>query len=156
MRCARIAGMIKEEIKIGSLEEMGKTAQSFVNGLAPAPEGAVVIGLYGDLGAGKTVFVKGVARALSVSEVVASPTFAIEKIYKIPEGKMFRYLIHIDAYRLEGGSELIALGWKDIVKDPQNIIIIEWAERVEELLPGSTKKIHFSHLDETTRGVSVK
>lgn len=111
-------------------------------------EGALVIGLYGELGSGKTVFAQGAAESLGVTEKVNSPTFVIEKIYKILHPH-FTHLIHIDAYRLESEEELSALGWKDILSNERNIILIEWADRAEKLLPAAVRRIKFNLVGET-------
>ncbi len=116
-----------------TLEETYEVAKRFTEDLSPK-ETATVIGLYGNLGAGKTSFSQGVAQALGVTEMVTSPTFVIEKIYDL-EGKKFDRLVHIDAYRLEKPEELLHLGWEEITKDPKNLILIEWPERVGSIMP---------------------
>jgi tRNA threonylcarbamoyladenosine biosynthesis protein TsaE len=116
---------------------------------------ATVIGLYGDLGSGKTAFVKAVAKRFGVLETVTSPTFVLEKIYKL-SGQIFSHLIHIDAYRLEEARELKQLGFSEPLKDPGNVIFIEWAERVEELLPKGARRIKFAFIDETTRDIQIE
>ncbi|MDO8493291.1 MAG: tRNA (adenosine(37)-N6)-threonylcarbamoyltransferase complex ATPase subunit type 1 TsaE [bacterium] len=137
------------EYKTNSLEETYELARKFVAGLpSPAGEanggqaGATVVGLFGDLGAGKTSFTQGVAKAYGVKDHITSPTFVLEKIYKL-NGSKYEHLVHIDAYRLEGGSEMSALGWDEVIMNPQNIIFIEWPERVEEVLPKNIIKIYF-------------
>jgi tRNA threonylcarbamoyladenosine biosynthesis protein TsaE len=90
---------------------------------------ALVVGLSGHLGAGKTAFVKLVAKDLGVKEDVTSPTFVIMKIYATTHPK-WRRLVHIDAYRLERREELAALRLEDLIGDPHNLIIVEWPENV--------------------------
>ena len=116
---------------------------------------AVVVGLYGELGSGKTTFIKGIAKAYGLEQTVTSPTFVIEKIYKL-DNKNFDHLIHIDAYRLENGNELLALGWDIISKDPKNIIFIEWPENVKEILQRDIQKIDFTFVDEQTRKINIR
>lgn len=116
--------------------------------------GALILGLYGDLGAGKTAFVKESAWLLGVKEIVVSPTFVILKRYKIKDLK-YKNLIHIDAYRLESEKDLEQLGWNEIIKNPENIIFIEWPERVGDVLPKDAVKIYFEFVDEETRGIKV-
>jgi len=116
--------------------------------------GALVFGLYGDLGAGKTAFVKETARLLGVKGVVTSPTFVILKKYKIKDS-VFKNLIHIDAYRLESAKDLEQLDWNMAVKNPTNIIFIEWADRVENALPKNTARINFEFIDERTRKIKI-
>ncbi len=95
---------------------------------------AVVLALHGDLGAGKTTFTQTLARALEVNEPVTSPTFVIMKGYELEE-QVFKNLIHIDAYRLENSSELSVLHFDRILKEPHTLVVIEWAEKVADLLP---------------------
>lgn len=121
-----------------SLEETQKIADEFLAGLTPFVDKATVVGLSGNLGAGKTAFTKCVAKILGVEDTVTSPTFVIEKIYELQNQK-FTHLIHIDAYRLESGEELLNLGWQRIVSDPKNLILIEWPEMVEGVMPEHIK-----------------
>ena len=109
----------------------------------------------GDLGSGKTAFTKGVAQALHVQEMVTSPTFVIEKIYKL-DNTRFANLIHIDAYRLDKGEDLIRLGWETITKDSKNLIIIEWPQNVKDIMPASTISVTFTFIDPTTRGIDIQ
>lgn len=97
---------------------------------------ARIVGLSGNLGAGKTAFAKAVAKELGIAEEVTSPTFVIMKIYPATGGVSTRWknLIHIDAYRLESGRELAALKWEQIVADPGNLVLIEWPEHVQDAL----------------------
>lgn len=149
------------EILSESPEMTEKIAADFVEKiskiLAPAGQGsgAVVVGLYGDLGSGKTAFVKGVAKAFGISSVVTSPTFVIEKIYKL-ENSRFGHLVHIDAYRLEKSGDLAGLGWKEISGDPKNLIFIEWPERVQDILPPNILKLKFAFVDETKRRIIIE
>ncbi len=129
-------------------------AQNFVKNLEQNKDGATIVGLYGDLGAGKTFFTQSVAKTLGVEENIVSPTFVIEKIYELTSQK-FSHLIHIDAYRLESSSELLSLGWQKIISDPNNLILIEWPERVEDIMPKHTKVL-IRHLEnETSREVDI-
>jgi tRNA threonylcarbamoyladenosine biosynthesis protein TsaE len=134
-----------------SPEETAKVAKKFVEKLE-AGEQASVIAIMGELGSGKTAFSQAVGNFLGVKETMQSPTFVIEKIYPI-DYKGFKNLIHIDAYRLEKDSELIHLGWEEIIREPENLILIEWPERVQNLIPNHAHKISFEHLDENTRSI---
>ena len=138
------------------IREMEMAAETLVQQLRQkgASHHAAVVGLYGELGAGKTAFVKAVAKAFGIRDVVASPTFVIEKIYKLDQ-ELFKHLIHIDAYRLESPAELETLGWHDIVSDPKNIIFIEWADKVETLLPSDVRRIKFEFVDEHKRKIHL-
>jgi len=94
-----------------------------------------VLALSGDLGAGKTTFVKGLAKAWGVEETVTSPTFNLYTIYR---GS--RQLVHLDAYRLGTSAELGALMLEDFLHSPW-CLAVEWPERIAEALPESTWRL---------------
>lgn len=106
-------------------------------------EGALIIALIGDLGAGKTTFTQGIAEALDVHDPLPSPTFIIERAYKLAHPH-FSHLVHIDAYRLESSEELRRLGWENLSTDPRTIIVIEWADKVRDVLPPDVVTVHLS------------
>lgn len=137
-----------------SREETSIIANNFLNSLEPQSE-AMVIALQGDLGAGKTAFAQEIGKILGVVENMCSPTFVIEKIYSI-KFKDFKRLIHIDAYRLEDEKELTHLGWEEIIKEPENLVLIEWPENVSGLIPKSARRIYFKFVDENTREISYE
>lgn len=146
-----------------ALEDTKKLAEKIASDLEKMPkrsptDGAFVIGLHGDLGAGKTTFMQFFGAALGVGEKMLSPTFVIEKIYKIDSAKFggFDHLIHIDAYRIENPAELETLGWREIAANPRNIIAVEWADKVAPLLPADHLRIEFSHHGEKSRIINVK
>jgi tRNA threonylcarbamoyladenosine biosynthesis protein TsaE len=128
-------------------------AEDFLHTLA-AGEQATVVALHGDLGAGKTAFTQEAGKILGVEENMHSPTFVIEKIYDI-DWKGFRNLIHIDAYRIEKDSELLHLGWNEIIKEKENLIFIEWPENVKSIIPESAKRISFKFVDDNTREIDL-
>lgn len=118
---------------------------------------STIIALQGNLGAGKTVFTKGLARCLGVEEVIKSPTFVIEKKYPILETGQYpwKQLIHIDAYRLHGEEDLTAIDWNTIATDPKNLIVIEWPEQVGLGVPERAYWIEFKTVDEHTRNIHL-
>ena len=143
---------------IAAVGDMDAAARDFLAAITHArlAEGAVVVGLSGDLGAGKTTFSQAVARALGITETVTSPTFVIEKIYTIQPAKNgFSRLVHIDAYRLESPTELTKLGFASILADSRNLLLIEWPERLSTLLPSSATTLFFCHINETTRSIKA-
>lgn len=159
-----------EERTISSIPELETYAKGVLESLSGLPhEGAVVLALAGDLGAGKTAFVKVLAKELGITEHITSPTFVIMKTYEInpvarnqkPEstdpgatGFGFRVLTHIDAYRLESAHELEVLGWKELLADPDALIAIEWPEKVPGAIPQNAHHFVFEHVDETTRKIT--
>jgi len=136
-----------------------KLAREFL-GTAHLCNGALVIGLEGDLGGGKTTFVQGFAKGLGIKEKVLSPTFVILKKFKITKAKSitqkFKTFFHIDCYRIQNPKELLDLGFKEIISEPENIVIIEWAERVKKILPKETITLKFEFIDEKVREIVLK
>jgi tRNA threonylcarbamoyladenosine biosynthesis protein TsaE len=120
---------------------------------------ATVVGLSGDLGAGKTTLTKALARELGIKKDIVSPTFVIMKIYELEKNSKhfsrFKKLIHIDAYRLNSHLELLNLGFLELVNDKDNLIIIEWPEIVEKCLDKDTCFIKLEHKDEDTRIIKM-
>lgn len=117
---------------------------------------AVIVGLSGELGAGKTTFVKAFAKEFGVKETVVSPTFILERIYDLPKIALpFRRLVHIDAYRIsgKGKEELGHLGWDRFVSSPDVVMIVEWADKVEKFLPKDAIKFIFAHKGRDTREI---
>lgn len=152
-----------------NVEKTTEIASEFAKKVAPRAASATVVGLYGDLGAGKTCFMQGAGLTLGVSERMVSPTFVIEKIYKLGDagegrknerGKRssvrFSHLIHIDAYRIEKSEEIVHLGWQELVADPKNLICVEWPQRIADIMPPDHIKINFEFLDENTRAIEFE
>lgn len=100
-----------------------------------------VLGLVGGLGSGKTQFVKGLARGWGIKTAVTSPTFVVAKNYQLP-GANYQ-LVHIDCYRLSTPEELIAIGFGELVEDKNNIIAVEWADKIKKIMPVGTIWIKF-------------
>lgn len=125
---------------LGALKE---TVSLVLSHAVPNLAGATILALHGDLGAGKTTFVQTLARELGVTATVTSPTFVVMKQYELEE-KSWQQLVHIDTYRFEDISEAGPLRFTELFQDPANIVCIEWAERIAELLPPTTTHLHFS------------
>ncbi len=104
----------------------------------------MIICLMGDLGSGKTVFTKGFATALGIEENITSPTFNIIKEYTTGESNLY----HMDLYRLDGDIKNLGL---DEYFSKDGIVIIEWADMIEEYLPDNRLDIKFKVIDEDTR-----
>lgn len=138
-----------------NVEEMQDEARRFLIALVPQNDAATLVTLSGELGAGKTAFVKSVAAALGVKEHVTSPTFVIEKTYPlVPSSlkqKTFSRLVHIDAYRLETPEALKAIGFQERAENPHNIIFLEWPERVAAALPVPMVALSFKTLPNNSR-----
>jgi tRNA threonylcarbamoyladenosine biosynthesis protein TsaE len=130
-------------IHLKGLSETEAFAKRFIQHLTPG----TVIALEGDLGAGKTTFVKYCAQALGITEIVDSPTFTLLKTYGPPT------LHHIDAYRLEGGHYTGDI--EDALEDEKAYIFVEWASYISEALPSKMIELRFKHINENEREVTL-
>ena len=135
-----------------SIEELGKLAGEFAARLTPKEKGATIVTLSGSLGAGKTAFAKALALEFGIEEDVTSPTYVIEKIY-VPAKGAFSRFIHIDAYRLNGEHDLDVLGWKELIQESGNWIILEGPEKVEGAIPADALNVKLEFVDEHTRKI---
>ena len=118
------------------------------------PKQAFIVALEGDLGSGKTTFIQGLAQGLKVKENILSPTFVIQKDFSL-QLKNFKNFYHIDAYRLKNPEELLELGFKDLIRNQENLIVIEWADKVKRILPRDILKIRFINLEKNKRKIII-
>ena len=138
---------VKETKKIGFLlakeilgQKKGKSAK--------------VIALQGALGGGKTAFVQGFAVGLGIRAKILSPTFIIERAFPIKKSK-YKHFHHFDCYRVRNSKEILRLGFKNILASSENIIVVEWAERVSKILPKNSIRIKFGHVDKSKREIKI-
>ncbi len=134
-----------------------KETKKLATEIASQFKGVRVIGLVGELGAGKTVFVQGLAEAMGITEVVNSPTFVLMKNYEVhePESTVHN-LVHVDAYRLNDSQELNDIGLEEYLNKKNTIVVIEWADKVKDLLPVDSVMIEFKEETENKRVIQVK
>jgi tRNA threonylcarbamoyladenosine biosynthesis protein TsaE len=150
-----------------------KETLAFAKNFARTLKGGEVIGLIGDLGAGKTAFTQGLAKGLGIKAKVNSPTFVIMKVYEVKRQKTkdkrpnrsasivksqlskVTKLVHIDAYRLNSGKDLEAIGALDYFGQPDTIVVIEWADRVKEILPKKSIIINIK-ANKNLRNLTIK
>ncbi|MDO8436481.1 MAG: tRNA (adenosine(37)-N6)-threonylcarbamoyltransferase complex ATPase subunit type 1 TsaE [bacterium] len=126
---------------------------------------AVVLGLKGDLGGGKTTFLQGFSKGLGIKEKILSPTFVILKKFKIQNPRLcqgyggqekFKYFYHIDCYRIQSPKEILDLGFSKILSEPKSIIAVEWAERIKKILPKNILWLEFDFINKNTRKITIK
>ena len=146
-----------------------KQTQKLGEILAKELKGGEIICLSGVLGSGKTTFAQGVLKGLGAKGPFTSPTFVVMKKYKIfskvrpfppphrriPQGQTLKNVYHIDAYRV-GSKDILDLGWEEIVADKNNIIIVEWAERIKTIVPRNAIWLGFEHLKEDEWEITIK
>lgn len=129
--------------------------QNLAKQIAQTLKGGEIIGLKGDLGAGKTAFVQGLAKALGVKEKVNSPTFILMKLYPVKLTNCpIKLLVHVDAYRLNDYDELKNIGLEEYLNRPDTAVAIEWVEKVSQIskLP-HYQEIHFSFNKKTDQRI---
>ena len=139
-----------------SIKETEKIAKIFLDKILKnksSRKGALVVGLSGSLGAGKTAFAKLFAKQLGIKSRVFSPTYVIMKKYRLPlrrgsarraRGSNYKFFFHLDAYRLESEKELLNLGWKEIIGNNEHLVFIEWPENISKAMPLGSKFIYIS------------
>ena len=133
-------------MKITSESEMLEFGKNYAKNLQ-APK---VIELIGDVGAGKTTFVRGLAEGLGINEPVTSPSFTISKEYAFPGG----ILIHYDFYRLQDPGLMVG-DLEESMMDPTAIVVVEWADSVENILPNDRDTIRIKYLEDGGREIEL-
>ena len=134
------------QITTHSADETQALGQKLASRLAPGD----VIAYFGDLGAGKTAFTRGLAQGLGITDPVTSPTYTIVNEYlsgRIP-------LFHFDMYRLSSSDELFDIGWEDYV-NRGSVCAVEWSENVEDAFYGDEVVVRFEKLGPTTRRITI-
>ncbi|MFH0852235.1 MAG: tRNA (adenosine(37)-N6)-threonylcarbamoyltransferase complex ATPase subunit type 1 TsaE [bacterium] len=140
-----------------SAVETQKLAADIIKRLTGKKTGknALVLALQGELGGGKTTFVQGMAKALGVKEKITSPTFVILRHFNILASRHFSNFYHIDCYRLDNPKDLADLGLGEILKDPENLVVIEWADKVKSLIPKGAVWVRFEWVSEEERKLTI-
>ncbi|MCA9390599.1 tRNA (adenosine(37)-N6)-threonylcarbamoyltransferase complex ATPase subunit type 1 TsaE [candidate division WWE3 bacterium] len=124
-----------------SPEETQKYAATFLTDLIQS--GMHVVALVGDLGSGKTTFVQGLAQTLHIEHQIVSPTFTLLQQYPIAGHEYFDSLSHLDVYRLNTLDEVFELGIEEIFENKRSLVLIEWADKVREILPDDVCEVAF-------------
>lgn len=145
---------MRKERTVQDLGELADEAGAFAAGLVPKETEATLVTLSGDLGAGKTSFTQALARSLGITEPVTSPTFVLAKSYATGDTSAFSELLHIDAYRLAGGSDLDRIGFRDAYLRPGTLIVLEWPEIVEDGLPAPDVSLSLRANDDGSRTIT--
>ena len=137
---------MNNKIIINGIDDIGRAAKEFLQLRPPLP----VIALYGEMGAGKTTFTKALCLALNVKEGVNSPTFTLINEYTTEGGEL---IFHFDFYRINKLEEAFDIGFEEFV-DSGHLCIIEWPEKIEQILPPDTLRVKISVLEDGTREVT--
>lgn len=138
-------------IEINSESDMLSFGANFAEKISSRNNEPCVLELIGDVGAGKTTFVRGLAKGLGVKDQITSPSFTISKVYVLPDNSS---LIHYDFYRL-GDPGLMVDDLTESLSDPKNIVVIEWADSVKNILPENRLTLKFSYTDSGSRLLEI-
>ncbi|MBI2034380.1 MAG: tRNA (adenosine(37)-N6)-threonylcarbamoyltransferase complex ATPase subunit type 1 TsaE [Candidatus Levybacteria bacterium] len=169
--------MSKQTVVTNSAQETKALGASVAKNLG----GVNVIALHGELGSGKTTLAQGLAAALGIAKKIISPTFIIVRSYELESQKLKlksqkhsphssygeagnskvksferKTFFHIDLYRISDQRDLEGLGIEEIINNPENIVVIEWAEKMGELLSEKKVDISFEYVDEKKRKITIK
>lgn len=137
------------EIISKSSEQTQKIAQELASNL----HGGEILCFSGELGAGKTTFIQGLAKGLEIKENLTSPTFVIFKKYQTKNNLEF---YHFDLYRIQDPQEILDLGYTEIVNSKKNISAIEWSEKIKDQIPlKNVIHIKLEYLDENQRKITI-
>jgi tRNA threonylcarbamoyladenosine biosynthesis protein TsaE len=155
------------ELRSESAKETKKIGESFAKEilkLSPQKR-AVLVCLEGNLGGGKTTFAQGFAKGLGIKEKILSPTFIIYRKSQIPMTKpqsnpksqipSFEKLYHFDCYRIKKSEDILELGFREIISNPKNIVLIEWPEKINKILPKNVQWIDFKFVEENIRTIDI-
>lgn len=135
-----------------------KQTQQVGYDFAKTLKGGEVLALYGNLGAGKTTFMQGLAKGLGIKKNIISPTFIIMRTYQtdINDKKLeIRNLYHVDLYRIEGEDDVKGLGLLELMNQPENIVALEWPDKIENVLPEKRINIYFEYIGDDKRGIGI-
>lgn len=150
-------------------QKLAETLAKEIAAAKPLAENAFSVALVGDLGSGKTTFTQGFVKGFGIKEKITSPTFVLMHRHhlrfknedlrfknKKREIKNYKNLYHFDCYRLGKPEEILTLGFKEIISEPRNVVLIEWANKIKKLLPKNALKIKFEWLGENKRKIIIR
>lgn len=129
-----------------------KNTQDLASNFAKNIELGSMIALVGNLGAGKTVFVRGFARGLGITDIICSPTFSIIREYPCKNSK---WMYHMDLYRINDSATALDFGIQEYISRPDAITLIEWPERIYDILPKEIIQVEIKRISDTKREITI-
>lgn len=142
---------LAKDCRQGMPKNSDASTPKIINDTSEDPK-AIIFELVGDVGAGKTTLVRGLAKGLGAKESVTSPSFTISKAYALPHGQR---LVHYDFYRL-GDPGLMVEDLAENLSDKNNVVVIEWGESIQDILPKNHTKIEILYNDDDSREITMK
>ncbi len=146
-----MASSIFAELRAGVATSSAEETRALAARLAAESPAGTVLALHGDLGAGKTTFTQGFARGLGIQESITSPTFNIFTLHR----GAGRTLVHLDAYRLDGGAQLEDLMIDDFLTPPW-WLVVEWPSKVADWLPATALHLDLGHLPDRRHALRLR
>lgn len=145
-----------ETLHIESVDELTAVAETALRKLVSIQSGGhtPVLAISGDLGAGKTTFMQTFAKQLGIVQSVISPTYVIMKRYDAEVGASFESLVHMDVYRIDDAAEMTPLRFEEVLKEEETVVCIEWAEKIQSLLPPHTLFMTIITTGENSRDIT--
>jgi len=143
------------EVLTTSPSQTKKLGEELARKILKIKKGTFLLCLEGDLGGGKTTFLQGFGKGLGIKEKILSPTFIIIRRFAIDDPQ-FTNFYHIDCYRIENPKEILDLGFKEINKNTENIVVIEWADKIKKIIPEGATWIKFEFIDKKKRKIVIK
>ena len=137
---------VMRKIVINGVGDLDRAAREFLR----LTDGVRIYAFYGSMGAGKTTFISALCRVLGVGDEVASPTFTIVNEYRAADG---RAVYHFDFYRIEKLQEVLDIGYEEYI-DSDGLCLMEWPEKIEDILPEDTLKVHIEEQPDGSRSVT--
>jgi len=146
---------ILESQKPSETRAFGQLVGRIINQLGETRNRAFIISLEGPLGSGKTEWLRGFIRYFAPKEQVLSPTFILMR--EIPlNHSFFKKIYHLDCYRFKNEKEIEVLGFKDIIRQPKNLVVIEWGDRLKKILPSGIWRLKFKHQGLKKRKITLE
>lgn len=142
---------MQKKIKGVECKAMSEVAERVLDLLG----GRNVVLLEGELGAGKTTLSQSILKTMEAEGPFTSPTFVVVKDYAIKEKKGFRRIFHFDCYRITE-DDLSEIGWEEIIKNKNNLVLVEWPKRIQNALPGEYLHVKIDVIDEDKRNIFIK
>lgn len=158
MKCGKCDKFPTSHIKISFMNYLSKTPNKTIQlgkKIASKLKGGEILCLYGELGAGKTTFTKGVVNYFLPKKRVLSPTYIIVRHYQIGRSPSIKNIYHVDLYRISEKTGLRGIGLDEFVKKPDSIVLIEWAEKLGKLAFDRRIDVRFEKIDENSRKIVI-
>lgn len=118
-------------------------------------QGKNTVALYGQLGSGKTTFIQGLAKALGIKKRLVSPTYILMRSYPISHNLSYNSMLHLDLYRVSSAADLKSIDFEELIKDKNNLVVVEWAEKLNANQIKNSLKLKFKIISQNRRQITI-